>query len=139
MEANRLEPGMAFGGDTVLFGDLSLEEMHLRAVRRQRVEAIRLQSSLARTQNPLGAVGEDRVQVHFIARLRQVAEKGGDALAVSHCIQDGAAELREAHLRNPPASNRFFRMQDREAIVVHHLPSKRAAASRKSDSRGGGT
>ncbi len=40
MEPHRLEPRVAFRADAILLGDLPLEEMHLRAVRRHRGELL---------------------------------------------------------------------------------------------------
>src|SRR5438876_2102742 len=43
MKAHRLEPGMPLGADTVLFADFPLKQVNLRALRRERGEAVGLE------------------------------------------------------------------------------------------------
>ena len=50
LKADRLEPGVSFRPHAELLGDLALEEMDLRAVRRQRGECVRLQTGPGHVQ-----------------------------------------------------------------------------------------
>src|SRR5205814_1408878 len=50
LKADRLEPGMSFRPQAELLGDLALEEMDLRALRRQRGECVHLQTGPGHVQ-----------------------------------------------------------------------------------------
>ena len=130
---------MAFGTDAVLLGDLPLEEMDLRAVGRQRGKPVRVQRRLADVQQARGRCRRGRrTRSTLLGRGRCVAEEGGDALPAGHGVHDGPAEVGEGQLRDLAPRDRLPRVQNREAVVVHRFTSKNAAASRSSDSRGGG-
>ncbi len=81
MKANRLEPGMPFGADAVLLGKLALEQMHLRAVGRQRVKVVRVEGRRDDTQDGARACRRGRRNdPHVAGWVGDVAEEGGDSL-----------------------------------------------------------
>ena len=81
MKADRLEPGMAFGTDPVLLGELPLEEVRPAGSRESARETgpspvVALPSAQLRA----GAVGEDGVEVH-VARTNRRRRRRARRLA----------------------------------------------------------
>jgi hypothetical protein len=68
---------MAQGPDTVLLGNLALEEMDLRAIGRERGERIGVEARAGHAQESMGAVAEHGIEVDGPGRVGSVAEKSG--------------------------------------------------------------
>src|SRR5579884_2101332 len=130
---------MPFGTDAVLLGDLALEEVDLRTIRCQRGKTVRVQDRSAHAQQSTAAVAEDGVEVHRAGRGWNITEQGRDPLPIGRCVHDGPAKVGEGQLRDLRSWDRLPGGQRRKTVLVHCFTSRKAAASRKSDSRGGGT
>ena len=102
VKANRLEPGMPFGTDAVLLGDLALEEMDLRAVGSQRGKLVRIQASPCR---PATARGHCRRGRRRLPRLPHEPATSPKRAATrcprSHRVDDGLAKVGERQLAEP--------------------------------------
>ena len=101
MKANRLEPGMAFGTDPVLLGELPLEEVDLRAVGRQRGKPVRVQRRLADAQQRAGAVGEDGVDVHVADESATSPKRAATRCPPLDRVDDGRCESRRTAVAGP--------------------------------------
>ena len=140
MKANRLEPGMPFGTDPVLLGNLALEEMDLRAVGGQRGKVVRVQRRRADTQQRRGRCrrGRRRASTSPVESAAS-PKKAATRCPLGHRVDDGPAKVGERQLRDLRPRDRLPGAQRREAVgVVHRFTSRDAAASRRSDSSGGG-
>ena len=78
VKPNRLEPRMPFGTHAVLFGDFSLEEVHLRTVRSHGRKTIRFQRCLAHVQLRTSRIGQDHVKIDVARLIGSVAKQSGD-------------------------------------------------------------
>src|SRR6266849_4436113 len=81
MVSDGLQPGMSFGAKAELFRDFTFENVHLRAVGRERRKAVRYLRA-ANPQKRMSRIGDDRVKLDFFGRFPSVAKKGRDPLAV---------------------------------------------------------
>ncbi len=123
VEADRLEPGVAFGLDAPLLGDLALEEVHLGTVRRHRRERVAEDFGACGLENSCCVVGEDQDQLDRLAGRH--AEQRGDALAACRGLDDPRSELVERE--------RWYRLawdgySVEEADRFHRFKSTKAAA-----------
>src|SRR5260221_1212941 len=138
VKAHRPKPRVPFRPHAELLGNLTLEEMHLRAVWRERREAVAIQCRLADLQSRPCAVRDDGVQIHIAARRRRIAKQRHHALAGFGRGQDCFAEISEGKLRHLPARQRLAQPQNGERGLAHRFTSRNAAASRNNSSSGGG-
>ena len=139
VEPDRLEPGMSLGTDPVLLGDLPLEEVGLRAIGGQRREAVRVEGRPADPQESRGRRRRGR-------RKTSTSPEGSGASPKSAAIRCPAATASTTNSRNSANDSRGIRARGtawpvahlQELVIVHRFTSKDAAASRSSDSSGGG-
>ena len=140
MEPQRLEPRMPFRPHAVLLGDLPLEEMDLRAVRRERRKAIRFQPRLCRRGAPIASRGRSP-RTDRQGRRRRPASPNR---AATRCPRTGAAsrtwrKSSSGKLRHVGQGNRLAGMQRHESVfAAHGFTFRKSTASRNSDSSGGG-
>ena len=76
MEANGLQPRVPPRHAPVLLGNLALEQVHLRAVRRQRLEDVGLDPRPGKEQGRRVLLGKHRVELHEIAAALAVSRVG---------------------------------------------------------------
>jgi hypothetical protein len=65
VETHRFQPGMTFGSDAELLGDLALEEMDLGTIRSERWEVVKIQGRPADAQESARAIRKDCVEIHL--------------------------------------------------------------------------
>ena len=128
VEADRLEPGMALGPHAPLLGDLALEPVRLRAVRRQGGVALADVGATAPRASPASRAGQDaQTAAHAAVGLRLAEERDEPRAAMP--------TRRGPSSRNSPTPDAgTSRQRDRLAVVqsgsdgAHGRPPTIAAA-----------
>ena len=121
VESHGLQPGMAFGDDAGLLGELPLEEVGLGAIGREGGIARSVELGAQDTQDVPRIVREHGVEAQV-----QIAAEAGEAVPFLDAPQDGVPERTDGQLRHLPQGQALAVAEDRQISGTHGCTSIRA-------------